>query len=1267
MKISRLILSIILLLFIVTAANAQNWLWTADINCTNNSKTNVLTRDNNGDLLLLMEFQDTITINNRDFISLGSKDILFSKFSPDGDTIWNRTIGSTGNDIPRRLAVTDDNSIYVTGGYSGTCYLDTEVLLNTYSSEDIFLAKYNSDGEIVWAKRIAWGPDQDRSSGIVIDDNGNIAMVGFFKDSIFFENDTLVCNGNLDNFFARFDSDGNFINAILYSGTSTLTRLNEISLSNDNALLLSGFYSETFYTQTQTLVSAGGGDIIVIKVDSEGSEQWIRTAGGTSDDRGSNTSTDKYGNIFLTGYISGTVTFDSTGLELRNSSPLISKGSNDMFAAKYNKNGNLIWKINNGDINLDQSRGISVSVSNEIVQFTGFFSGTVIFGSDTLISRNNSMDAGFFIYDTEGNSIKGVSVQGSADEEGADVIYDDAGNSYLAGYFVSDTLYLEDQMIIKSASGKKNPFLAKYAIPFSASFTEVTNISCNNGSDGELIVTPYYGAAPYIYSWSHDAELNDSTATGLEAGTYTVTITDSRDSTAIQVIELSQPSAISLSLTPTNLTCNLSQDGAIDLEVFGGTVSSDYIYDWEGVSGLIPDIEDQTGLAAGWAKITVTDDNSCTAVDSVEILQPDVITFPGTVVVPELPAGSNSGSITVNPQGGTSPFNYSWEKEGMPLTGEESNVLSGISEGDYSVFVTDDNGCESDTSILVPGETFRIQVVKISEISCNGADDGSAMATIQSGIIAGRTYTYEWEDEFGGTPATLNDSTIIDLAPGKYYVTVTDNSDGARTDSDSIEITEPSVLSATIDSVDVTCNGLSNGRIIMSVSGGTPDYSYLWSNEVTTESQSNLPAGKYYVTITDANSCQLEDSIEIVEPDPLFVTISELQSLACSGDADGVLQAAVTGGNGGYSYLWNDEGTQTATIATSLYARSYNVQVTDQKGCKYNSYYNLTEPDSITFISVDTNHVSCKGTSDGSITVNPQGGTGEYTYSWLPAGLPNSNSITGLPEGPFLYELTIEDENGCLNSELSFRVNGPAATLTIQEVTDSRVDNICNGASEGALELSADGGWGDYNFSVNGTDWQAEVTFTGLSANTYTVSVRDSNNCIVTDEVTIGEPEAIAILNAEVAGASITITATGGTSPLNFSLNGGEAQSSNIFTDLANGNYTISVSDENGCGPVTSSNLEVNVTGLSPEKYHSMVNVYPNPTNGYIYINLEGLTGDDCHIEVYNMQGALVFEDRFTSYSTDKTTCEIDLSQNQKGIYILKINGVTISNRIVVE
>ncbi len=296
----------------------------------------------------------------------------------------------------------------------------------------------------------------------------------------------------------------------------------------------------------------------------------------------------------------------------------------------------------------------------------------------------------------------------------------------------------------------------------------------------------------------------------------------------------------------------------------------------------------------------------------------------------------------------------------------------------------------------------------VTNITCHGASDGSIDVNVSGGTTP---YTYAWSrnPQTGFTdPGTQN---LSQLEPGTYTLTVTDT-DGC-TRSLNLSITEPSALVTSGGETDITCHGVNDGSIDITVSGGTSPYSYLWNNGLSAgTSHSNLSAGTYRLSITDGNQCEAFFSYTITEPDELTATVSagSVTQLSCSGDNDGLISLTVSGGTSPYSYLWNTGATTSGL--SGLTAGVYQVTVTDANNCTHSLPVSITQPGAL-FVTDVVTSVSCFDGSDGSIDVTVSGGTPGYTYAWdngLSAGTSHSNLSAGI------YRLSVTDANGCTES-----------------------------------------------------------------------------------------------------------------------------------------------------------------------------------------------------------------------------------------------------------
>ena len=676
-------------------------------------------------------------------------------------------------------------------------------------------------------------------------------------------------------------------------------------------------------------------------------------------------------------------------------------------------------------------------------------------------------------------------------------------------------------------------------LPSLAATTSQTNVSCNGGSNGAATVTASGGTAPYTYSWSPSGGTG-ATASGLAAGTYTVTITDAVSNIITKTFTITQPTAITVSSSSqTNVACNGASTGSASVTVSGGT--GPYTYSWSPSGGTGATA---SGLTVGTYTVTITDANACTKTKSFTITQPTAITATTSQTNVSCNGGSN-GSATVTASGGTGPYTYSWAPSGGTAA-----TATGLAAGTYIVTITDANSCMATKSFTITQPTaITVSSSSQTNVACNGASTGSASVAVSGGT---GPYTYSWAPS-GGTGATASGLTV-----GTYTVTITDANGCTKTKS--FTITQPTAITATTSQTNVSCNGGSNGSASVTASGGTGPYSYSWApSGGTSATATGLAAGSYTVTITDANSCTATKSFTITQPTAITTGGSQT-NVSCNGGSNGSATVTASGGTGPYTYSWAPSGGTSAT-ATGLAAGTYTVTITDANSCIATKSFTITQPTAITATTSQTN-VSCNGGSNGIASVTPSGGTAPYTYSWAPSG-GTAATASGLAAGT--YTVTITDANSCIATK-TFTITQPTAITA----ATSQTNVSCNGGSNGIASVTPSGGTGPYTYSWSPSGGTG-ATATGLAAGAYTVTITDANSCTATKSFTITQPTAITTTgsqaNVSCNGASngfATVTASGGTGPYTYSWSpsGGTAATA---TSLAAGTYIVTITDANSC------------------------------------------------------------------------------------------------------
>lgn len=669
----------------------------------------------------------------------------------------------------------------------------------------------------------------------------------------------------------------------------------------------------------------------------------------------------------------------------------------------------------------------------------------------------------------------------------------------------------------------------------------VINVLCNGSSTGAIYTSVSGGTAPYTYSWNTGSTADDYT--GIAAGFYNVTVTDSKGCTAVGGANVTEPYALFVNVAGySNLLCYGDTSGNIDITANGGVPP--YSYAWN--TGATT--EDLSGLLSGTYTATVTDNNGCTASISQTLAEPVVLSS-SVVGTNVLCYGTATGSADLTVTGGTQPYVFQWS------TFEATEDISGLSGGLYYVVITDNNGCQTRDSVLINEPAPLVLTLNVTNISCFDANDGAIDLTVTGGTGAG-TYTYAWSNG-------ANTEDISGLGGATYVVTVTDGNGCTATAS--AMVVNPAALNSSAIVTDVTCNGASDGRIDLIISGGTPGYTYAWSNGATSEDLSGIVAGSYVFTATDSKGCTISDTVVVIEPQPLS-TSGFIKHVTCAGNADACIDITAYGGTLPYSFTWSN-GSSTEDVC-NLNGGNYFVSVTDAQNCQVASLYVVIEPQPLTTNILSTN-LSCNGSANGTVAVVPAGGTTPYEYLWN--NFVTDSAQSGLGGGR--YVVLVTDSNGCHTYDTAWVVE-PAPIAITGVVTDAP----CNNTSTGGIDITVTGGTSPYTFSWSNGATSEDLP--NLPAGVYTVTVTDNNGCTAAATFEVHQAPGlfttISTANPLCFGASngfISVDVVGGSIPYTYTWSTNPPQSGAIATNLSEGIYTMTVVDVNNCSATVSVTL----------------------------------------------------------------------------------------------
>ena len=711
--------------------------------------------------------------------------------------------------------------------------------------------------------------------------------------------------------------------------------------------------------------------------------------------------------------------------------------------------------------------------------------------------------------------------------------------------------------------------------------TTVVDPICGNVANGSIEVIPIGGTPPYSFTWSDDVDAITGLRSNLSAGSYAVTVSDQNDCILLASFGLRDIQELNVEIIPVSVDCNGASTGSLIPIVSGGTGPYTFLWSDQSTDSILQNIP-----AGVTYSVEVTDVFGCTISGESSVTEPDAIT--GQLVATEVSCyGQTNGSVSAEISGGTLPYVYNWSNgaQGAPL-------IEDLPAGEYSLTLTDANDCQwiSDTIVVLQPDSLTVSGEITDATSCASTPDGSIVLTVEGGTA---DYSYAWS-----TGATSRD--ISGLSGGAYTVTVTDANGCERIEN--YTVNEPSSLTVEVTQVNVLCNGDTSGSLSLSISGGLPPYSVLWSDGSTDTVRQNLPAGTYGYIVTDANQCTFTGAPEITEP-PALALDPIITNITCFGDQNGSIDPQVSGGAPPYTYVWSN-GATTPTLS-DLGPGSYSVVVTDANDCVLQSGdFELLEPEEILIEGTVTDATSCESTPDGSIAIVVSGGTGTYTYNWS-NGATTAN-LSGVGGGT--YTLTVTDQNDC-EQVASFEVGEPSSiSADVIVISVSCFDN-----ADGSAELAISGGLPPY--SILWSDGNTEANRTNLLAGAYDVTVTDSNDCTFLTQAVIGSPDSLeiapTITNISCAGeldGSIAINVTGGTEPYSFSWSNG-ASSQNI-ADLGEGEYSLVVTDANDCIYQSTVFAIVAPAALSVQSIVVDATACGNGPDGSITLTASGGTGD---------------------------------------------------------
>jgi gliding motility-associated-like protein len=669
----------------------------------------------------------------------------------------------------------------------------------------------------------------------------------------------------------------------------------------------------------------------------------------------------------------------------------------------------------------------------------------------------------------------------------------------------------------------------------------IRNVSCFGQNTGAAKVVATQATAPYTYIWTNGSTLDS--AVGMNFGSKKVVVTDAKGCKDSATVTITQPDSLFFNSISTLTKCFGDSTGKIKLTGVGGAMPYTFSRD----AGAFSSLDSFVNIPANSYAISIKDANNCVFNNTVVVAQPSLLTK--TTQVDSVKCfNENSGKITVAGNGGTMPYTFSLQNASYVST----NVFGSLTAGTYSISVKDANNCKSDTNIII-SQYSQIQAnITNTDIVCNNNDIGK-IDVIGSG--GNPSYTYSLDSVSFKTGTNFSN-----LAAGAYSVFVKDANNCVRKWLDTIKQTF--AVNTIFNKKDVNCFGFSDGNFSVIGSGGVSPFTYSFNNGAfaSTDSFSNLVAGNYNVITIDQVGCRDTVVVSITQPSALLYT-TVVDSVKCFGQSTGKITVNASGGTTPYTYIMDGTISQATNIFSNLISDTFAIRVRDAKQCIKDTQIILNTYPDIKF-SYTLDSVKCHNAFDGSTTVSVIGGLAPYQYKLDANSFQNNNIISNIGNGA--HTVVIKDVYNCQKSFSFSYANPTKLTTTLL----NQINILCNGDTTGFAAISSNGGRIPHTYLWN--NGSTNDTLPKIIAGVYTVTTTDAKGCTDNIQVTITQPQALSFVwsNANLTCFRDTtglasVRVSGGVTPYKYLWNTGDSIS--LISKLLAGNYTVTVTDKNGC------------------------------------------------------------------------------------------------------
>lgn len=683
------------------------------------------------------------------------------------------------------------------------------------------------------------------------------------------------------------------------------------------------------------------------------------------------------------------------------------------------------------------------------------------------------------------------------------------------------------------------------------------NNLCNGGNTGaaKAATTGGTGSVTWLWQTCTGAAIGGTSdsLSGLFEGCYQVIATDAQGCSASVTFSITAPPPYQFSFVQDSVNCFGGSDGSSTVTVSGGTPPYTYLWD-NGQTGPT-----STGLDAGSHSVIVSDSFKCIAAMLTEVLEPNRLRIDTLFSTSVQCAGQSNGmaEVFVVAGSGTPSYRYDWGN------GQLSSKALNLPGGTYTVTVSDWHDCTA-TAVAVVNEPQPLlaNAINIRPEICAGDCKGEASIQVSGGTSP---YDFTWD-----TPSIPPGTSMPkNLCPGQYGVTVKDFRGCTRQEKLSILAATP--LDFRFDRIAPSCAGRSDGSILSDITGGTAPYRYRWDTGDTTANLTDIPCGKYVLTLTDAAGCTRVSTVEVLCPPPVQVLTIVAKAVRCFGGSDGTLEVQAKGGTGALNYLWSDPLAQTNPLAEGLSAGQYTVTVSDANGCSTTATMTVMQPEAL-IVNTSSTSVSCYGGSDGTATAAATGGTLGKNFSW--EGGKTGPQISGLAAGT--YTVTATDAAGCTASA-SVSIGQPVDSI---RASIQQVRKACFHQKNGAVLATATGGNGG-PFSFAWGTGESGPSLAGLPKMLLQLTVTDSKGCSDTLHFPSGEYDSVVVNAVPVRptcfgyadGKALVNFISGGVATgdtgryelFDYTWSHPGAPNSVLLLNVPAGTYSVTATDSLGC------------------------------------------------------------------------------------------------------